>query len=147
MNQKIHSLLKTRCVAFKSGDLGQHRKSRYDLRKAIREAKRHPDTPIRSVTASEVRLVFLGVNSRKVMDTDSGPSRALRSCVDQLAEVFTYIFNLSFLQPKIPTCFKKDTIIPIPKKAHAVCLNDYHLIALTSIIMKCFERLVMAHIN
>jgi hypothetical protein len=35
----------------------------------------------------------------------------------------------------------------VPKKAKATCLNDYHPIALTSIAMKCFERLVMAHIN
>eukprot|EP00061_Rhincodon_typus_P011752 g37002.t1 len=40
--------------------------------------------------------------------------------------------------------FKKTTIIPVPKKNHAACLNDY---SLTSIIMKRCERLVMAHIN
>eukprot|EP00061_Rhincodon_typus_P009023 g32168.t1 len=34
-----------------------------------------------------------------------------------------------------------------PKKNHATCLNDYQLVALISIILKCFERLVMAHIN
>ena len=27
------------------------------------------------------------------------------------------------------------------------CLNDFRPIALTSVAMKCFERLVMAHIN
>ena len=27
------------------------------------------------------------------------------------------------------------------------CLNDYRPVALTSVIMKCFERLVMTHIN
>eukprot|EP00061_Rhincodon_typus_P010873 g35484.t1 len=43
-------------------------------------------------------------------------------------------------------CFKK-TIIPVPRKAHATCFNDYRPVALASIIMKCFERLVMAHIN
>eukprot|EP00061_Rhincodon_typus_P008454 g31066.t1 len=48
---------------------------------------------------------------------------------------------------EILTCFKKTTIIPVTKKAHATCLNDYCSKALTSIILKCFERLVMAHIN
>eukprot|EP00061_Rhincodon_typus_P016070 g44089.t1 len=33
------------------------------------------------------------------------------------------------------------------QEAHAVCLNDYHPVALTSIIVKCFERLVMDCIN
>eukprot|EP00061_Rhincodon_typus_P003461 g20141.t1 len=81
------------------------------------------------------------------MGPDSVPSRALRSCADQLAEVLTNIFNLSLLQAKVPTCFKKTTIIPVPKKAHMTCLTDYHPVPLTSIIRKCFEKLVMAHIN
>ena len=35
----------------------------------------------------------------------------------------------------------------MPKKAKVICLNDYHPIALTLVTMKCFERLVMTHIN
>ena len=35
----------------------------------------------------------------------------------------------------------------MPKKAKVTCLTDYHPVALTSVAMKCFERLVMAHIN
>ena len=35
----------------------------------------------------------------------------------------------------------------MPKKAKATCLNDYRPVAPTSVAMKCFERLVMAHIN
>eukprot|EP00061_Rhincodon_typus_P016747 g45123.t1 len=49
--------------------------------------------------------------------------------------------------PHYTICFKKTAIIPVPKKNHAICLNDYHSVALTCIIMKCFERLVMDHIN
>ena len=36
---------------------------------------------------------------------------------------------------------------PVPKKGKVTCLNDYRPVALTSVAMKCFERLVMAHIN
>eukprot|EP00061_Rhincodon_typus_P010307 g34502.t1 len=50
MNQEIHSLLKIRRAAFKSGDLDQYRKSRYDLRKAIREAKRQYWTKLEAQT-------------------------------------------------------------------------------------------------
>ncbi len=35
----------------------------------------------------------------------------------------------------------------VPKKSPVSCLNDYRPIALTSIIMKCFERLVMHNIK
>eukprot|EP00061_Rhincodon_typus_P005857 g25865.t1 len=105
------------------------------------------NTPVPFVTASEVGSVFLGINPRKATGPDGVPSRALRSCADQLAKVFTDIFNLPLLQAEVPNYFKKTTVIPIPKKAHTMCLNDYCPIALTSIVMKCFERLITAHIN
>ena len=37
---------------------------------------------------------------------------------------------------------KKSIIIPVPKKTTATCMNDFRLVALTSVIMKCFEQLV-----
>ena len=43
--------------------------------------------------------------------------------------------------------FKQTTIVPVPKNTEVTCLNDYQPVALTSVAMKCFERLVMAHIN
>ena len=64
-----------------------------------------------------------------------------------MASVFTDIFNLSLIESVIPTCFKQTTIAPVPKNTKATCLNDYRPVALTSVAMKCFERLVMAHIN
>ena len=53
----------------------------------------------------------------------------------------------SLQQSEVPICFKKTTIIPVPKKNQAACLNDYRPVALIYIIVKCFETLVMARIN
>lgn len=44
-------------------------------------------------------------------------------------------------------CFKETTIGRIPKKNKLKCPNDYRRIALTLVIVKCFERLIMAHIK
>ena len=41
---------------------------------------------------------------------------------------------MSLIESVIPTCLKQTTIVPVP-------------VALTSVAMKCFERMVMAHIN
>ena len=38
-------------------------------------------------------------------------------------------------------------LVPVPKKANVTELNDNHPVALTSVIMKCFERLVKDHIT
>ena len=59
--------------------------------------------------------------------------------------VLSDIFRMS--QAVVPTCFKESTIFPVPKKNKVTCRNDYHPITLTSVIMKCFERLVMVHIK
>ncbi len=46
----------------------------------------------------------------------------------------------------IPTSFKKSVIIPVPKNSKPSCLNDYRPVALTSTVMKVFERLLKKHI-
>ncbi|KAK1785728.1 hypothetical protein P4O66_019078, partial [Electrophorus voltai] len=38
--------------------------------------------------------------------------------------------------------FKQSTTIPVPKKPRPSGLNDYRPVALTSVVMKCFEKLV-----
>ena len=64
-----------------------------------------------------------------------------------MAPVFKSIFNWSLEECVIPNCFKKSTIIPIPKKSAPIVLNDYRPVALTSVIMKSFEFLFRLHIN
>ena len=39
------------------------------------------------------------------------------------------------------------TTVPVPNKAKVTELNGYCPVALTSVIMKCFERLVKDHIT
>ncbi|KAM9781041.1 uncharacterized protein ACBT44_022397 [Syngnathus typhle] len=65
----------------------------------------------------------------------------------KLTDVFTDIFNTSLQQAIVPSCFKAATIVPVPKKPAPSCFNDYRPVAVTPIIMKCFERLVMEHIR
>ncbi len=72
--------------------------------------------------------------------------RVLRSCADQLAGLFTSIFNESLATSVIPTSFKKSVIIPVPKTVNPLAWNDYRPVALTSIVMKVFERLLKKHI-
>ncbi|KAK1787477.1 hypothetical protein P4O66_002953 [Electrophorus voltai] len=68
------------------------------------------------LTAADVRRTLRGVNPRKAAGPDNIPGRVLRECADQLADVLTYIFNISLSCAMVPTCFKTTTIIPVPKK-------------------------------
>ncbi|XP_076862714.1 nuclear respiratory factor 1 isoform X2 [Brachyhypopomus gauderio] len=99
------------------------------------------------LSSDTVWRAFSGVNARKAPGPDNIPGRVLKNCAWKLAEVFTDIYNISLSQAVVPTRFKATTIIPIPKKASPSCFNDYRPVALTSIPMKCFERLVMHHIR
>lgn len=103
--------------------------------------------PVLVLEQHQVRTVLKGVNVGKAAGPDGVPGRVLKACADQLTGVFTNIFNLSLQQAAVPTCLKTSTIVPIPKKSPVKCLNDYRPVALTPVIMKCFERLVLSHLK
>ncbi len=112
-------------------------------------AKTHPpahSSHILTVEEHEVRRTMRAVNPRKAMGPDGVSGQVLRDCAGQLAGVFTKNFNQSLSQAAVPSCLKTSTIIPVPKKNTISCLNDYRPVALTPIIMKCFEKLVRTHI-
>ncbi len=87
------------------------------------------------------------MNVRKAARPDGIIGCVVRSCTDQLAGLFTSIFNELFSTSVVPTSFKKSVIIPVPKNNKPSCLNDYRPVALTSIVMKVFEQLVKSYIS
>ena len=96
---------------------------------------------------ADVSKTFKRVNPRKAAGPDGIRSRVLRAGADQLPGVFIDIFNQSQSQSAVPTCFKMATNVPVSKNARVTELNGYRPVALTSVIMKCFERLVKDHIT
>ncbi len=48
---------------------------------------------------------------------------------------------------EVPCCFKRSTNIPVPKKPKITGLNDYRPVALTSVVMKSLEILVLAYLK
>ena len=75
--------------------------------------------PLTPITLSDIRRVFKHVNTKKTAGPDGISGRILK-----LVPVVTMTFNLSLTQSVRPTCFKKSTIIPVPKKTRPACLND-----------------------
>ncbi len=106
-----------------------------------------PNDQALCLSAADVRKTLSRINPRKAAGPDNIPGRVLKDCAAQLTDVLTDIFNTSLSQAVVPTCLKSTTIIPVQKKSPVSCLNDYRPIALTPIMMKCFERLVMQKIK
>ncbi|KAK3545720.1 hypothetical protein QTP70_011351 [Hemibagrus guttatus] len=85
--------------------------------------------------------------SSVVREDGEGGARGLSSDEKMLWSFFPEIFNISLSSTIVPTCLKTATNVPVPKKSTDSCLNGYRPVALTPIVMKCFERLVMKHIK
>ena len=83
----------------------------------------------------------------KAAGPDNIKPKFLRHCSDEITPIFTYIFNLSLQTCIVPSCFKFSNIIPVPKKSSPETLNDYRPVALTSVIMKCFEKFVLRFVD
>ncbi len=109
-------------------------------------SRQSSDDHVITVSEDDVRRELRRVNVRKAAGPDGITGRVLRSCADQLAGLFTSIFNESLTTSVVPTSFKKSVIIPVPKNSKPSCLNDYRPVALTSTVMKVFERLLKKHI-
>lgn len=95
----------------------------------------------------QVRSTLKRTDHTKAAGPDGVTGCLLRPCTDQPPGVYINSFNLSRQQPAVPTCLKSTTIIPVPKKSAVATLNDYCPVALTPVMMKYFERMVLAHIK
>ena len=95
-----------------------------------------------AVSSADVRKALRGINPQQAAGSDNIPGHAIRVCSSELTDVLADIYNVSLTQASVPTCFKSTTIVPFPKKSIVTCLNDYHPIALTPIIIKCLERII-----
>ncbi|KAK3520762.1 hypothetical protein QTP70_032338 [Hemibagrus guttatus] len=97
------------------------------------------------IIEDDVRQIFLKQKRRKAPGPYGVTPACLKTCADQLAFIFSQIFNRSLELCEVPACFKRSTIIP--KKPKITGLNDYRPVALTSVVMKSFERLVLAYLK
>ncbi len=70
-------------------------------------SRQSSDDLVITVSEDEVWRELKTVNVRKAVGPDGITARVLRSCADQLAGLFTSIFNESLATSVVPTSFKK----------------------------------------
>ncbi|XP_058250887.1 E3 ubiquitin-protein ligase TRIM39-like isoform X2 [Hemibagrus wyckioides] len=92
-----------------------------------------PNDQVLCLTTADMKRTLCRVNPRKSAGPDNIPGRVLRECAEQLADVFTDIFNILLNSSIIPPCLKTTTIVPVLEKSTVSCLNDYRPVALTPI--------------
>lgn len=96
------------------------------------------------VCVSEVFFrCFKYVKERKSPGPDGIGGRILKNCAEQSAEIFSFIFMWSLELQNVPNIWKESIIVPEPKNKTLKSHNDYRPVALTSLVMKCFEKIVL----
>ncbi|KAL0151452.1 hypothetical protein M9458_053238, partial [Cirrhinus mrigala] len=103
--------------------------------------------PSLQISKDQVCQVFRKNKRRKAPGPDGVTPACLKTCADELAPIFSQIFNRSLELCEVPDCLKRSTIIPVPKKSKITGLNDYRPVALTSVVMKSFEKLFACRAN
>ncbi|KAI4903633.1 hypothetical protein NFI96_009461, partial [Prochilodus magdalenae] len=170
MNREVRLLLKARDAAFRSGDREAYSSARANLRKGIAMAKHCYKQRIEEhFSSSDPRRMWQGIQTL----TDYKPRSTVlanncASLPDELNHFYArfdrgnmvissktdpplhdHPLTLSTLDVRsaVPTIFKTATIVPVPKHPTASAPNDFRPVALTPIISKCFERLVLSHLK
>jgi len=100
-----------------------------------------------SIKVRDVNRLCKRQNPRKAVGSDSVSTSTLKHCANQLSPLFTGIFNTYLETCHVPACFKTSTIIPIPKMPRITGLNYYRPVALTYVVIKSFEPLVLSHLK
>ena len=95
----------------------------------------------------EVLKAMKSIIPSKACGPDNVSPKVIKLCADQLCGIFSFIFNLSLSDCQIPEQWQTSCIIPVPKKANVKVMNDYRPIALTSCVMKVFERVFIAQLQ
>ena len=95
----------------------------------------------------EVRRAFQHVNPNKASGPDNIAPRVLKTCAEQLAHIFCIKFNECFSTDTVPAAWKTACIVPVPKRPVISSLNDLRPVALTSVVMKVCERVVLCKLD
>ena len=94
------------------------------------------------ITEDDVLKTFSKIKINKACGPDKLSGRVLRLGKSALASIFQQIFQQSLNEGYVPTKWKLSEIIPLPKKPQPKVLNDFRPVALTSVAMKCMEKIV-----
>ncbi|XDV29127.1 hypothetical protein PO909_032280 [Leuciscus waleckii] len=91
----------------------------------------------------EVRAELRRLRPGKSAGPDGIPPRLLKDCAAELAVPLHTLFNWSLQTSQVPKQWKTSCIVPVPKGGRPSGVKDYRPVALTSVIMKTLERLLL----
>lgn len=101
-----------------------------------------------TITEEQVRTVLSHVNISKSQGPDNIHPKLLKSLTanEEFITALTTLFQQCYNTGKIPEIWKIANITALHKKGDKLNSNNYRPISLTSVLSKCYERIVRDHI-
>ena len=85
------------------------------------------------------------LENNKSAGHDEFPSKFLKLCAPELADVYTTLFQASLDQGAVPADWKTANIVPLFKKGDRSLPENYRPISLTSLTCKILEHVVFSN--
>ncbi len=98
------------------------------------------------IDEDSVSEVLGRIDPSKACGPDEIPGRLLKEGAPWLVEPLTKLFNMSLQSGCLPTDWRRANVTPMFKKGNKHSPANYRPISLTSLVVKCLERLVHARI-
>ncbi|KAK3506639.1 hypothetical protein QTP70_011245 [Hemibagrus guttatus] len=115
-NQQLAEDLNEFYCRFETAGLTPHAPSENLSTQPLIPPATNPPPPALWISEDDVRQILMKQMRRKAPGPDGFTPACLKTCADQLAFIFSQIFNRSLELCEVPACLKRSTIIPIPKK-------------------------------
>ena len=124
-------------------DIKDYSKEKEEIKQRLEACIEMGDSEARMVVRErDVFRLFSTLDCRKACGPDKIRPDVLKSCKASLTPTVTMLFNRIISERLFPKTWKEAIIVPIPKKINAREPNEFRPVALTSILSKCFERIV-----
>ena len=99
-----------------------------------------------SCSVADVYKVLSSLDVHKAIGPDAISPRILKECAAELAPSISQLFNFSLDHGKLPSVWKSANVVPIHKSGERTLAENYRPVSLTSILVKCLERIIHKHI-
>lgn len=97
----------------------------------------------------EVRQLFRSVKGSSSSGRSNIPANIFKTCADELAKIYTKIYNKSLTEMTYPGSWKHALITPVPKTKTAIFTNmkDYRPIAVTPIQARILDKIALKRLE
>ena len=98
------------------------------------------------VTREETLRVLSEITPGKACGPDKVAGKILKFCRFCLCDILSTLYQQSVNSHLIPLIWKTSEIVPVPKIKNPIEMNDFRPVALTSVVMKCLEKIIKQNI-